>query len=909
MGLSGGCVMVRMAWRMAVGRGLRSVVLFVAVVVAATGFTVLTASSRAQRLATVGQVQARARTSYDILVRPAGARSGVESRGRLVQPGFLGSGFGGISMGQLAAVLGSAVVAVAAPVAVVGYVIPHAGLNVDVTVAVRAGGGRAGVARVDGVWDLHDGSGSLAQAPEYVLATRSAVTGRGSDAEGGCGPDLDPSDLRTGLTVTTAPASVLCFFSRSDVDTGLPWYATAKGHVSASQVFPFPFLLVAVDPVAESRLVGLDKAASPGGVQALESVRGPDDVPVLMAAASPVQASLDLSVSSLPSVAVSRVEAKKPLTDLASLPARPVSHQQVSAAAAYQVLKKQITTPVNNIGYPGLVWQYWTVSQPSWQATTSTPRTELGAVPVVNDLAKLWVDLSDFSVAPAGTDDVQFRSISLHRQPQTADSGEREPPSLRRVGDFDASRLSGLDDVTRQVLTGYATAPTTGADAASRAVLGGGAVGGSLNIGALVSSAPSMITSLTALPQLVGGTWEPGAGAAPLSAIRVRVKGVTGVDPVSRERVRLVAQQIRARTGLDVDVTVGASSTTVRVDQPAGRFGRPALRLDQSWVRLGVAVAIVRAVDVKSVALFLLVLLVSGLSVANVANASVRARRVELGTLACTGWSRGAIFRLVLGEVGLIGAAAGAVSAVASVAIGSVAGTTVSWPRALVAVPVALAVALLAGLVPARVAATATPAQALLPAVSGRARTRPTDTLPALAWSAVTRVRSRSVLAGLALAVAAAAGTAVLIVALGFRGAVVGTALGDAVAVQTRAADYAAVAATTALAGLGVANLTFLTLRERGAELATMLATGWSLGALRRLLLLESALLTLPATAIGAGLGLLGGVLLFGTLPAGAYLGAGLAIAVTSLVALAATAAATTMLARLPLTDLLTENG
>ena len=44
----------------------------------------------------------------------------------------------------------------------------------------------------------------------------------------------------------------------------------------------------------------------------------------------------------------------------------------------------------------------------------------------------------------------------------------------------------------------------------------------------------------------------------PISSVRVQVAGITGMDPVSQDRVRLVAEQINAATGLDVDITIGA---------------------------------------------------------------------------------------------------------------------------------------------------------------------------------------------------------------------------------------------------------------------------------------------------------------------------------------------------------------
>jgi len=81
--------------------------------------------------------------------------------------------------------------------------------------------------------------------------------------------------------------------------------------------------------------------------------------------------------------------------------------------------------------------------------------------------------------------------------------------------------------------------------------------------------------------------------------------------------------------------------------------------------------------------------------------------------------------------------------------------------------------------------------------------------------------------------------------------------------VQVRTADYVAVAATLALGGLAVADVLYLNLRDRSAEVATLRATGWDERRLTRLLVYE-----------GAGLGVVGGV-------AGAALGLAVAAAFT----------------------------
>jgi putative ABC transport system permease protein len=58
----------------------RTLALVAGVLVAATGFTVLTVASRTAQLRTVGEVSANYVPTYDILVRPRGARRPTTDR-------------------------------------------------------------------------------------------------------------------------------------------------------------------------------------------------------------------------------------------------------------------------------------------------------------------------------------------------------------------------------------------------------------------------------------------------------------------------------------------------------------------------------------------------------------------------------------------------------------------------------------------------------------------------------------------------------------------------------------------------------------------------------------------------------------------------------------------------------------
>ena len=113
--------MGRLAWSQVRFRLARTLALIAGVLVAATAFTVLTAASRTAQVRTLGTVSANFKAAYDVLVRPKGARTAVESRTGTVQPDFLSGVYGGITMAQYRQIQRIPGVQVAAPVAMVGY--------------------------------------------------------------------------------------------------------------------------------------------------------------------------------------------------------------------------------------------------------------------------------------------------------------------------------------------------------------------------------------------------------------------------------------------------------------------------------------------------------------------------------------------------------------------------------------------------------------------------------------------------------------------------------------------------------------------------------------------------------------------------------------------------------------------
>jgi hypothetical protein len=509
-------------------------------------------------------------------------------------------------------------------------------------------------------------------------------------------------------------------------------------------------------------------------------------------------------------------------------------------------------------------------------------------------------------ISPAARDNA-FRAADV----VSGDFGGTGPtaaaPVLRAIGTFDP--LHGAPDTKAGAapLTSLQPPELDARTATAARELGHRPLVANSALGGYLTQPPALLTTLKAARAFGPPNFHGLNPDKSISAIRVRVAGVRGADAVSRERIRLVAERISAATGLDVDITAGASGAPTALDLPAGRFGRPALALEELWIRKGVATRVLSAIDKKSLVLFGLILVVCALFVANAAGAAVRARRTELGILASLGWSTGRLFAIVLAEVGAIGLVAGIAGGLLALPLAALVRVDASPARAALAVPAAVVLALLAGLVPALRAARADPAAAVRPAVLEARRAWRPGGVGQLALINLLRTPGRTALGALSLAIGVCALTLLLAATIAFNDVLVGTLLGDAVAVQVRGSDYVAVVATVLLGVAAVADVLFLNVRERAAEFATLTATGWNDRALGRLVALEGLWIGALGAFAGAATGLAGAALFAGALPASLLLTTMAAAVLGALLAALGALAPAAWLRRLPAIQLLAE--
>jgi putative ABC transport system permease protein len=731
----------------------------------ATAFAVLAISDTAPASVEItgGMAQPSAALPYDIIVSPPAKRNAGGCR-CVTSPADLSTLSGGITLAQYDKIRKLRGVEVAAPMTMVGYV----PLAVTVPIEIPA---------------------------SAVPGTPRPVT----------------------LTVRLRSDNGLSTVTWDDVTTAAPVKRTGPGpaKVSVGVSWTFELPLVAVDPIAEARLLHLDRAVTSGAYLPASAGTGPGTVPVLMAGSIADGEQADVSFNLASSTSVSTFA--------------------VTAAAAYAQLAGTVRENA------GTVRTYWTASPVTYGIAADgalVPR------PVAVNLAAVWSGPYEWAGTPAdaGVLDTAFRSLTRH-------TALGAGVALRAVGMFDPAEVTSSPDMPNP----YQPQTVTGADARSRQLLGGQPLVPDGDPGGYPNATASLVMPLADIGAFTSGYHGTDA-AAPIGIIRVRVAGVAGDDAASQQRVRLVAQEIVRATGLSVDAVLSQTASRRVVDLPAGRLGRPPLRVDEVWYDSRTRTTVQTGVDRRSMSLSEIDLLAGEVVIAWGAWQPMGARRRELATLRALGWRRRQVGAHLLAEFGLTATVAAAVAVAAAYAAGMALFGRPAWAWLLLSIPAAITVIL---------AAACSPVLRL----AGRMLAGPSHggTSPRSARKLL-RTPSRTVLGVFVIALACAALSLELAARWAF-GAAAQSWAGRSASWQGTAVDVAAVLVIVTMATFLVADLDWVTVRERSIEMRTLRAIGWSARDVARLTVGNAVWLGLAGGAAGGAFDLFGGLAVAGSAP------------------------------------------
>ena len=438
-------------------------------------------------------------------------------------------------------------VQLAAPIAMIGYILETVTLDVSVGDALTSAPSQ--VLSVSDTPTTDNGLTHIPAQPEgYVYVTSDAV----SSAQLPGLTTIDGIQV-TGVTETLPNGKhiVVCQqnietplhspFINTNASAGSCWSSqdgysgeglsdVGRAGVDAYITESFPVLVAAIDPVAEDHLVGLDHAVvqgrflstadAPKMVGGGTSGEAPSvEVPVLATTDPFVGGSDQITISRLPASAVSTVRDEL-LPDqlgaaLAKLPATHATSVTITSQDAYQRL-------LHNLSNQVLIDAYWTADPVTYR---QRPSGELAPVAVTNP-DSIWVSglFGGYEQPPIDDTDVGFRA--LHEQLQS-NSADVPLLTLHAVGDFNPAKLPGFSALSTVPLETYYPPEVTGADAASRDALGNKPLLPDANMAGYLQEPPLILTTLNSLSAFEDN-FPNANGTAPISVIRVRVANVHG---------------------------------------------------------------------------------------------------------------------------------------------------------------------------------------------------------------------------------------------------------------------------------------------------------------------------------------------------------------------------------------------
>ncbi len=801
---------------------LRSALLMLGLLVVSAGVLLVAAASETTVVVVDQDLTRYWRTTYDILVRPAGARSAVEEKYGLVEANHLSGIAGGITLAQYEAIKAIPGVEVAAPIAMLGYV--EESIPTD---------------------DL----GTLSEPGAYQL--EQTIT-----ADDGAHKHRS--------------SSIVSYYVGSDAPTqpsGPAYrnYPVLNPPFPIEGMFELPLLLAGIDPPQEAALLGLDRALLEGkylaGNEPIGSEHGADPygnpltqltIPILINATPYISLTLhaELKYLSLPPEA-SSLEAimnRGGKKYLASLPGKVLASQELDSRTAYHLLVQNLTAPSQVIVPFGTLHTFAGSIPSRIHYRESTP-------PFPHDGLVLEIVLPDHSNVFGREGEPGYRSFP---GPWTSEAKFNAAFFMQARGVFDIERLPKPADINRVPLETYFPPLATLRYGEEGNPVEPRTLRPTLNPAGYIPSPPFILTTLEAAHAL--------RGEECISAIRVRVGGIDRLTSTAQRKIETIASEIIRRTGLTVDVMVGSSPRRVLVHVPGVGY------VEEGWIQKGVNLAYSRRLQSGHLLLLASLLAIGGLYTLDLTWADVVARRRTIALQKALGWRSRTVFGLVVGQVAVLGTGAALLGALVAWALAWLAGWPPPSPALLTALPPTMTgLCALAGLYPAWLASRLPPVAELQRGGLGygRRQRQPVQGIGRYAWQGLRRRLSRTVLGGLAAALSAALLVLLVAVTTDRHGYLSGTLLGEYLLLRVERYHYALVGIGLGLAGLAVGNSLLAGVLERQREVGILKAVGWRTTTVARLFLTEGSLLGLVGGTVGA---LVGGSLFWGlyrTLSAG----------------------------------------
>ena len=380
------------------------------------------------------------------------------------------------------------------------------------------------------------------------------------------------------------------------------------------------------------------------------------------------------------------------------------------------------------------------------------------------------------------------------------------------------------------------------------------------NSAGFVLQPPFALTTLNAARKLRGDNI--------ISAIRVRVSGVEAANPASWKRVQQVAGTIHQLTHLPVQVTLGSSPRPTIVYVPGvkqGQFGAtqsiaPIGWVEERWIAVGASIIYLAQLGATRLLLLGSVLAVCLGYVIVAFSTLATSQRTELAVLSTLGWRPWQPVRLFLTQALLLALCGCIVGIGIALLTATLLEAIPIWPIVLWTLPAMLLLALLSSLYPLWQIWRIQPAEILRAGSTVSSAASSSWILPlesflspiaSLVIRNLTRSRPRTLITLVSLFLSSLLLLLMFSSILGLRQTLTGTLLGNFVLLETAVPQIAGCVFALFLTFLSIADILLLQVQTRRQEIGLLQAVGWRTPLIQRMFMQEGLVLACVGTIPG----------------------------------------------------------
>lgn len=343
---------------------------------------------------------------------------------------------------------------------------------------------------------------------------------------------------------------------------------------------------------------------------------------------------------------------------------------------------------------------------------------------------------------------------------------------------------------------------------------------------------PTMLTTLDAAKQLLG--------EKPISAIRIKVKGVNHLNNTSEKKLKTIAKKIEEKTGLIADVTLGSSPQPTLLEIPkSGGIHSPGW-LEMPWIKLGSTFTLFHETKVGFSSTLGIVMLVAIAYVLATNLVSFLARKEQWAILLAIGWRPTSFLKIILLESLLFGGIAALCSFIIELSFFGL-HQNVTFMKIIIVAILSLLIFFLGSIGPMLLVLKLSPYDALKSGEISK-QARRVISIPGVIGLAINHMAgkiNRYMLSIIAMVFPTVLIAFFMFVTLRLKGIFYTTWLGQYAALQVGAEQYIAVIISLLIAVFTTAEIMWQNITERHAEIALYKSIGWKDRTIRQLIFSE----------------------------------------------------------------------